>query len=115
MKPFKYCWFSRISHISPRAVFSCLYLVSASASDITSQVLDPRLDLSCNLQYLHCHFYHAFLALVRKCVQEIIFPTHQQEGSVVSLIGEKACKGVKVAPLHVMRDRPFFATSWNTD
>lgn len=48
MKPCKYWRFSRISHISPWAVFPCLYLVSASASDIPSQTLDPRLDLSCN-------------------------------------------------------------------
>lgn len=106
MKLFKYYWFSRISRISPCAVFSCLYLVSAAASDITSQILDPRLDLSCNLQHLHCHFYHGSLVLARKRVREIIFPTHWQIGSVVSLIGETACKCMIVASLQVMRDRP---------
>lgn len=107
IKPFTYCWLSRISQISPWTVLSCWYWFTVATSDITSRIHDPRLDLSCSLLYLHCHFYHASLMLVKKCVQETIFPTHWEMGSVVSLVWENAFKYIKVAPLQVMIDRTF--------
>lgn len=90
-KPSKYCC-SWISHIFPWVMLSFLYLVSAFASDITSQALDPRPNLSCNLEYQHCHFHCGSLALPRKCAHKrngnITWKCHQIWLSWASLRGQ---------------------------